>query len=90
MRPADDRLIWRQWGEAHFVFHPASGQTHFLNELAAFAVRAIACAPKSTAEIYTAMLAAYALDDAPDLREALRDILVNLDHLGLVEGLTGP
>ena len=88
-RQTGDRLAWRHWGEAYFVFHPASGQTHFLNELAAFAVRLLEQGPpQSTAEIYTATRLAYALEDEPDLRDALAEILVNLDHLGLVERAT--
>ena len=69
-RQTCDRLAWHHWGEAYFVFHPASGQTHFLNELAAFAVRLLEQGPpQSTAEIYTATRLAYGLEDAPDLRQ---------------------
>jgi PqqD family protein of HPr-rel-A system len=84
-RQADDRLTWRNWGEAFFVFHPASGQTHFLNEIAAFAVRRLADGPLSTAQICAATCDAYEIEDGPDLRDAIAETLVSLDMLGLVE-----
>ena len=89
-RLADDRLIWRQWGEAHFVFHPASGQTHFLNEIAAFAVQRLAEGPASTADLCAATCDAYDVEDGPDLRDAIAHTLLNLDLLGLVQRIPAP
>lgn len=78
------RLVWRQWGEAHFAFDPRSSQTHFLNELAVELYSQLQNAPLTADELYRAVLAHHDIDEDEALRAALDATLMVLDRLGLI------
>ena len=59
VRPPGDDLVWRSWGEANFVYHVASGQTHFLNALGAWILRDLGPAPASRDEVCARLTAAF-------------------------------
>ena len=80
-----EELCWHQWGEAHFVFDPRSGQTHFLNELGAKILRLLTGPPLTGNSIYTNILKIYSVDNDSALMDAIRETLGQLDDLGLVE-----
>jgi len=78
-------LLWRSWGDAHFVFDCRSGQTHFLNTLATEIFQMLDARPVSSDALYRAVLARHAVDEDDELREAIATSLRVLDRLGLVE-----
>lgn len=77
-------LLHHRWGDALFVYHPASGQTHYLNALGAEVLELVASEPLALSELYTRLLARHAIDDDPELREVLTGLLPLLAHLGIV------
>lgn len=80
-------LLRHRWGDALFVYHPASGQTHYLNELGAEVLDLVASEPLALPELYARLLARHAIDDDPELREVLTGLLPLLDHLGIVSAV---
>jgi len=79
------RLVWRQWGDAHFAFDPRSHQTHFLNTLAVEVVALLDEHPKTLAEIHRALTDRYEVDDDDEsLLEAIQSSLNVLDRLGII------
>jgi len=79
-----DNLSWHQWNEAFFIFDEQSGQTHFLNELAAYSVRFLSGTVTSAEALYRAILSQYAIEEDPALLKAIQTTLGRLDELGLV------
>ena len=77
-------LCWHRWGEAHFVFDPASGQTHFINELANQIIKFLSGAALTADSLYSNLLETYFVDDDPVLLDAIRATLKQLDDLGLI------
>lgn len=77
-------LGWHQWGEAHFAFDPASGQTHFLNELAAETIKLLSAEKLSAEKLYTRLIQLYAVDEDAALLTSLQTTLAQLDELGLI------
>jgi PqqD family protein of HPr-rel-A system len=82
-------LCWHRWGEAHFVFDPASGQTHFLNELGAQSIRILADTALTAEGLYAHFLAQYSIEDDRVLLDSIRATLKQLDDLGLVSSSIG-
>ena len=78
-------LEWQHWGEAHFAFDARSGQTHFLNEIAAAVLAVLATHTLTQAALYEAMLARYEVDDDTQLLTGIVDTLRVLDRLGLIQ-----
>ena len=78
--------MWRRWGEAHFVFHPASGQTHFLNEIAAAILHALELGPVTAADLQSLVTTRFEIqiEDFATLQESIAETLGSLDRLGLV------
>ena len=81
--PSD--LRWHNWDQAHFVFDPASGQTHFLNELGAFIVDLLSNSTLTIDEIRSAIQDHLDTEYDPLLVDALHDTVGELDNLGLIE-----
>lgn len=75
---------FRHWQGATFVFDPASGRTHYLNEAAAEILMRLAEAPGSTDSLLEAMLGDHPSDDPAAFLDAGRRVLVLLDQLGLI------
>ena len=73
-----------QWGDAHFVFHPASGQTHYLNQACAEIIAFLVEAPVGAEAIFQHLLAHQTIDDEPELREAIGRVIALLEQLGVI------
>ncbi len=79
------RLVWRQWGDAHFAFDPRSHQTHFLNTLAVEVVDLLDERPRTLAGIHRALIERHEVeDDDEGLLEAIESSLNVLEHLGII------
>ncbi len=72
------------WGEAHFVYHPESGQTHFVNQSCAEVLALIQQRPCTTEEIYAKMLTTHGIDEDSTLRESVESIVELLVRLGVL------
>jgi PqqD family protein of HPr-rel-A system len=83
----DPPLLRHCWGDALFVYHPASGQTHYLNALGADVLDLVEAAPLALPELYASLLARHAIDDDPALHEVLTELMPLLVHLGIVTAL---
>ena len=80
----DADLHWRQWGDQHVVFHPASGDTHLLNDVTAELLRRLDEGPADL----DALLQVASRDSAPvadDLSARIERLLEWFDDLGLIE-----
>ena len=73
-----------QWGDAHFVFHPASGQTHYLNQAFAEIIAFLVEAPVGVEAIFQRLLERHTIDDEPGLREAIERVIALLEQLGVI------
>ncbi len=82
--PRYSEFVFRHWQGASFVFDPASGRTHYLNEAAAEILDKVAEEPRSTAALLEAMVAEHPIDDPEAFRDAGRRLLTLLDQLGLI------
>lgn len=82
-------LAWETFGEASFVYHPASGQTHFLNELAAWILRHVDATPASAADVSRALVSNYAAESSAALETAVEQTLESLCGLGLLDQADG-
>jgi PqqD family protein of HPr-rel-A system len=79
-------LMMRQWDEAQFIFDPASGQTHYFNTTCAEIIQLLKTHPRqSIDELYRRVLAEHAIEEDPEFEKALRDIIVLLERLGVVQ-----
>lgn len=75
-----DALLHETWEGETFVFNPASNETHLLNQ-AAFALLAyLSDTPSGTSEL----LERFAANTSPEIVEALRLHLQQLETIGLI------
>lgn len=88
--PDSAPLRWKRWGEACFAYHPASGQTHFLNELAAWILAYLADSTASSVEVAAAIATAHDGARTSELDVAVEATLKTLAGLGLVERVPAP
>lgn len=73
-------LLTETWEEETFLFNPASGETHLLNQVALSLLEQLARKPASTREVHDLFLP----DDAePELVAALDQQLQQLELIGL-------
>lgn len=72
------------WGEAHFVFHPESGQTHFVNESCAEVLAVVQQHPSTVPEIHAKLLARYGIDEDEELLASIGSIVELLERLGVL------
>ena len=77
-------MVYHQWGEGHFVFHPASGQTHYLNQACVDVLSLLAEQPCNNETIYQQLLERYSIDEDAELREAIARVIALLEQLGVV------
>ena len=73
-----------QWGSAHFVFHPASGQTHYLNQACAEIIAFLVEEPVGVEAIFQRLSEHHTNDDEPELREAIGRVIALLEQLGVI------
>lgn len=84
---SDTPLVFCQWGTAYFIFHRESGQTHFVNQSCIDILSLVTQESLTVEEIYRGMLARHAIDDDPDLSEAIERVVGLLDQLGVISSL---
>jgi PqqD family protein of HPr-rel-A system len=79
-------LHWRQWDAEWVVFDVASGCTHQMDELTAFV---LSCVEESALTVEALVAEAAAATSLPDgkIDAALKPVLEQLTHLGLIETL---
>lgn len=84
MVPKDWRLEWRQWGELHVVYNPASGDTHLLNGVSAFVLTSLEKKAATTDELGNRL--SKWLGRRPDdgLSSDIEALVSELDELGLI------
>jgi PqqD family protein of HPr-rel-A system len=79
------RLIWKSWDEEVVVFNLASGHTHFLNPVAAQALKILEQRPLSADELSQHLASANGLPSDKQLIEHVNNLLSKLDEIGLIE-----
>lgn len=77
-------LQWHQWGDTHAVYHPGSGQTHIVDDLAAHTLKLIETEPSNTAELATRLSKSLDMDKDDDLYEYIEKALDEFKRLGLI------
>lgn len=75
------------WESAHFAFHPASGQTHFLNDTCVDILALLADEALDAQTIYSRLLVAAASDEDADFKSGVVGVIQLLDQLGLIEAV---
>lgn len=79
------KLHWRRWAGDYVVFNPLSGDTHLLDIVAGDVLMNILATPSSTHELTRKAAAFLELECGEDLSSCVKDIVVRLDGLGLIE-----
>lgn len=85
IRSPDDNLVWEIIGQASFVYHPASGQTHYLNELGAWILNHLGVVPLSPEEICADLVASFDSESTPELSASVHSTVRVLAGLGLLQ-----
>lgn len=76
-------LLWVECGGEHIIFHPGSGETHYLNDLSALVLRCMEEGPVTESELYERLVEL--LGERPLLTSQLSSLLGRFDQLGIVE-----
>lgn len=82
--PRYTEFAFRHWQGATFVFDPASGRTHYLNDAAAEILDRLAEAPCSAGALLESMLTDHPSDEPEAFGEATQRVITLLDQLGLI------
>lgn len=83
--PSDSDLSWRKWGRAGVVYHPLSGETHYLNLHSMVALELLEGGAYSADEL-AAAVAKYLDVPADDTLLGQAAALIDkFDALGLIE-----
>ena len=77
-------LMWVECGGEYIVFHPDSGETHYLNDFSALVLRCMEDGPVSDCSLCDRLIELLG-DDNPGLESQLDSLLTRFDQLGLVE-----
>jgi PqqD family protein of HPr-rel-A system len=77
--------VWARYGNDFVVFHRPSGKTHLLNLAGHRLLTEILQNPVSTATIAAGLAKANADDAGPLDEDAVNDMLLRFEYLGLVE-----
>jgi PqqD family protein of HPr-rel-A system len=83
--PPNANFNWTQCGEEHIVFHPASGETHYLNDLSALTLRFLEDGPSTAAGLHQRISDFLDIDAEMALKQQIDALLVRFDQLGIVE-----
>jgi PqqD family protein of HPr-rel-A system len=79
------RLHWRVWDGEYVVFDSHSGDTHLLNQVAAVALQLLGETPASADELARRVAQRLGRELEPESVGRFRELLSQLDDLGLVE-----
>ena len=83
--PPESKFNWTQCGDEHIVFHPASGETHYLNDLSALTLRFLEAKPATIADLSSRIADFLGADTSRDMEQQLASLLARFDQLGVVE-----
>ena len=77
------RLLWRSYDDHFMVYNCASGQTHYLNLLAAMALQQMEERPATIEDLSQRIRADAGVEDIAGL-DQLPSLVAQLDELGLI------
>ena len=83
--PSSNALRWRHWDSQFVVFNTASGDTHFLNDLAGTVLQFLEPAPSTIPEILGHLEKSTGESIGPELTQQIRALIEKLDESGLIE-----
>ena len=78
------RLVWRRWGDEFVVFNVASGQTHYLNGLAARVLQYFQDQAATAEELIDDIRRSIPQGGDLSILDQVRDLLAKFDSLGLI------
>ena len=78
-------LLWREWEGENVVFNLNSGNTHLLNSAAVDVLRLLEKETLSAEEISERLISMVGGSSDEEIVKNVETLLMNLDHLGLVE-----
>lgn len=81
----DTDLLWRKWDRSAVVFHPLSGETHYLNLVSMVALELLESASYSAPELAQAMARYLDVPMDDKMRGQASALIDQFDALGLVE-----
>jgi PqqD family protein of HPr-rel-A system len=81
------RLLWRSYDDHFMVYNCASGQTHYLNLLAAMALQQMEEHPATLEDLRQRIRAEVGVEEIAGL-DQLPSLVVQLDELGLIAPIT--
>ena len=81
-------LYWRLWEDQYIVYNSGSGHTHVLDPLTAFLIQQITKHDCGTAELIQQLRALLDIEVKEESDQKLRQTLLRLEQLGLIEALT--
>lgn len=84
-RIPQQELVWRVLGTSVLAFQPASGRTHFFNELAAKILASVTAQPLGLKEICAELCAEFGGESTLELEQAALQTLKVFEHHGIVE-----
>ena len=83
---APQDLVWLVWGETNAVYHRPSGKTHFVNAATRLLLIEILREPLDVTAASRALADVVTdFDNQPLLVDHVREMLLRLDQLGLIE-----
>ncbi len=84
--PPDAELHWRSWDEQeHLVYHAQSGDTHYLNPVAAEVLRYLQGSSATADELTRQLAGTIGVEADNALLDQIEQLLGQLDELGLIE-----
>ena len=76
--------MWRRWGDEFIVYNVASGQTHYLNALAAQVLQYFQGQAATFDELVQDVRDSVPEGEDACILERVRELLKGLDYLGLI------
>jgi PqqD family protein of HPr-rel-A system len=80
-----DGWRWAQWEESYSLFHPETGDTHILTELAALVLQSVSDAPRTTAGLCALTAEMCEIEADAQWRSGMCALLSGLEELELLE-----
>lgn len=77
-------LMWTQCGEEYIVFHRASGETHYLNDLSALILRLLEREPDTTHGIHQELIDMLGVSPGVEVEQQIDSLLARFEQLGVV------
>ena len=78
-------LLWREWDGENIVFNVSSGNTHLLQPTAVDVLRLLEKETLSAEEISERLISMVGVSSDEEIVKNVETLLMNLDHLGLIE-----